>query len=197
MLAGTFNIYIIRPDWLGKVGLLPEASEVRFESQMNQPGFRLKSPGLGSTWLVSPNKLVLQTDKTEENCGHTVDRILEILPWTPLMALGCNFAFRGQSTDIQDWDVKSAFPSVANGFRLKQRSWHIGIQEDDQLFNLQLSEVEDHLEIRANVHTELNERDIDFARETARQFMQLRAKSVSLIETIFQARFENVVSNQC
>lgn len=197
VVAGTFNIYIIRPDWLGKIGLLPEGSEVKIEGQLDQPGFRLSSPKLGAQWTVLPNRLILETDNPNENCGETIERILEALPWTPLMALGCNVAYRGDASAIEGWQEKTAFPPAGAPERceLQQRSWHVAVKQGEQLFNLQVSELEDCIEIRVNAHTELKNQDIDFARKTARQFFQHRQTSLSLIRDIFNARIEDANNN--
>lgn len=192
VIVGTFNIYIIRPDWLGKIGLLPEGSEVKFESQLNQPGFRLHSSALRSKWVVAPTRIALHTDDPNEDCGRTADRILEALPWTPLMAMGFNFVYRGAPNDITEWEAKTAFPSQIppQGFTVNQRSWHAGLKQGDQQFNLQLAQVPEGIEARVNVHTELQEREIAFARTTASKFIEFRRISVSLLENVFQTRID-------
>lgn len=193
VIAGTFNIYIIRPDWLGKVFHLPKGEVIKLESQLTQPGFRLQSESLQSRWIVSPNRIILETDDPKVNCGETVDRILETLPWTPLMALGCNAVYRGTASDVEDWAGKTVFPryGVSDEFKPKQRSWQIGLKRSDQIFNLQLSELDDCVEIRSNVHTDLQNREIGFARQTAQQFFQFRETSLSLISEIFNARIDD------
>jgi len=198
VVVGTFNIYIIRPDWLGKIGVLPEGSDVKIETQMNQPGIRITSARLGARWTVSPTRLVLETSDANENCGQTLDRILESLPHTPLMALGLNVAYRGDASSIDHWQEKTAFPPsrAPEGYELKQRTWHIGVKRGEQVFNLQMSESEEGVEIHVNVHTELLNRDIDFARETARQFLQCRQTAQSLVRYIFNARIENGINNK-
>ena len=198
VIAGTFNIYIVRPDWLGKIGLLPEGSEVKFESQLDQPGFRFSSPKLGSRWTVLPNRLMLAADDPLEDCGETADRILQHLPWTPLMALGSNVVYCGDSSAIEDWEAKTIFPptQLPEQCELKQRTWHVGVKRGEQIFNLQMSETDEGIEIRANAHTELRNRDIKFARETARQYFEHRNTSLSLINDIFNIRIEDGISNE-
>lgn len=191
VIVGTFNIYIIRPDWLGAVGLLRDDSEVRIESQLTQPGFRLRSSGLDTVWIVDPNRIILQSDNWDVNCGVTADRLIESLPWTPLTALGCNFMFRGNADAIRDWDQKTEFPPQNfDGATVKQRSWHMAVQRDDQVFNLQMSEVDEGVEIRANVHTELRNNDVEFARNAARGFADLRAASVDYIQQLFNTEIQ-------
>lgn len=198
VIVGTFNIYIIRPDWLGKIGVLPEGSQVKIESQLDQPGFRFSSPNLGARWTVLPNRLILETDNPDEDCGETADRILECLPWTPLMGLGCNVAYRGDASAVDAWEEKTAFPptQLPDACELNQRTWYVGVKRGEQLFNLQMSELEDCIEVRANVHTELRNRDIESIRETARQFLQHRQSSLSLVRDIFKARIEDATNNE-
>ena len=197
VLIGTFNIYIIRPDWLGKLGFLPEGSEVKFESQLNQPGFRLQSPALRSKWMVTPTRLSLSTDDPNEDCGRTADRILEALPWTPLMAMGFNFSYRGQPADIAGWEGKTAFPPVQSpeGYDRKQRSWHIGLTKQDQAFNLQVSELEECVELRVNVHSELTDKPVEYTREIATRFFEFRKVSKELLQHVFDARIDNAPVN--
>ena len=45
VVVGTFNIYIIRPDWLGKLGLIPEGAIGKIERPLDQPGMRLSFAG--------------------------------------------------------------------------------------------------------------------------------------------------------
>src|SRR5690606_24730547 len=95
VILGSFNIYAIRPEWLNAVGLLPAASELKFETKLDQPGFRLTSPKLSATWIVQPNRLTLTSDldRGVDGCAKTAEVILETLPWTPFHAIGWNFTF--------------------------------------------------------------------------------------------------------
>jgi hypothetical protein len=197
VIAGTFNIYIFRPDWLSQAGFLTEPQLVKVELQLNQPGIRLRSPQLGATWTVTPEKLVLETNDPSIDCGQTADRILERLPWTPLKALGCNYAFYGQPDDIRGWSEKTRFPpsDVPAEWHSKQRTWHRAVERDGHVFNLQLGELENRIEMRANVHTDLTTKTADFARETARQFFEHRQTVLTLFQTIFEANIEHAL--QC
>ncbi len=190
VIVGTFNIYIIRPDWLAKVGLLDEGSVVKFEGLLDRPGFRFSSPKLGANWTVFPNRLVLETESPQENCGETAARILECLPWTPVMAIGFNFVYRGDAQAVEGWKDKTTFPpkNPPDGYKLVQRAWQVAVEHEQQTFNLQMSELESGVEIRSNVHTELGNRDIGFAQETARKFLQHQEESLSMIREVFSAR---------
>lgn len=197
VIAGTFNIYIIRPEWLGKIGLLPEGSDLRVERQWDQPGFRFSSSKLGSRWTVLPHRLILETNNPTEDCGKTADEILKHLPWTPLIAVGCNFAYRGDASAVDGWEAKTSFPpkEIRDGEPI-QRTWHVGVQRGDQVFNLQLSESADGVEVRANAHTEVRQREIDFARETARQFFQHRNVAIALMNDIFNVGIQDGITDK-
>lgn len=198
VIVGTFNIYIIRPDWLARIGLLPDASAVQYETQLTQPGFRLSSDQLGSRWTVLPNRLVLDTKNPTEDCGATADLILDRLPETPLTAIGFNVVLRGDPASIGGWDDKTTFPSSvvpSEGYECKQRSWHLGVGEGDHTINLQLSELQDYVELRANIHFDLKDRRSEFARQTARDFFAHRQKCISLLRDLFQARIDDAANN--
>lgn len=188
VIAGTFNIYIVRPDWLGKIGVVPEGTHLQIETRLDRPGFRLSLPS-GSRWDVMPDRLMIQSDSPTDDCGEMADKILESLPWTPLMAVGCNVALRGDISDVDGWEEKTGFPPIGAvaEFELKQRTWHTALWKDGRVFNLQLSRSEDKVELRANAHTELHN-DIDFARQTARSFLEQRSTAIMLFEQLFGAR---------
>lgn len=40
VVVGTFNIYILRPQWLAKHEIIETGTEVGIETNLTQPGFR-------------------------------------------------------------------------------------------------------------------------------------------------------------
>lgn len=79
--------------------------------------------------------------------------------------------------------------------KLKQRTWHVGLKRGEQVFSLQISADEEGVALRANVHTELRGRDIDFARQTATRFLQHRYDAVAIMQDLFNSRIEDDINN--
>lgn len=190
---GTFNIYIIQPPWLAHIGMLPDGAEVDIETNLSRPGFRLSSPSLGANWLVYPNRFAIETTAATCNCGETMAKVLEALPWTPLVAIGSNVLYEADSSELDALPDIGSYPSadVPGDYVLRQRSWHMGVRRDEHVFNLQLSVQEAAVKISSNVHTDLKNRDSKFAQQVAQRFFEHRAESVALIQRLFGARIEH------
>jgi hypothetical protein len=193
VVVGTFNIYILRPDWLGAIGILDPQSEVKIEAKFTQPGLRLSSPNLGSKWTVLPDRLILETTSARENCGETIDKVLESLPWTPVTAMGCNFSYRGDHTSVDHWHEKTRFPGTKapEGFSLKQRTWHWGVAHESHIYNIQLSEIDAAVELAGNTHAEWASDGVASARRFAQRFFEFRKTSLRFATEIFGARIDD------
>ena len=190
VIAGTFNIYIISPGWLGAIGELTEQTQVHFQSQLEQPGFRISSPALRTSWAVFPDRVVLQTNDPDVDCGEVAFKVLDYLPWTPLKGLGTNVLFTGEQDSFEGWDEKTAFPSRQDD--TVQRVWHIARKRGDQVFNLQVTDAvtTGRVEIRANIHTELSQKTIDDAKDASRNFRNHINEAVGMLRQDFGATID-------
>ena len=65
VVAGTFNMYIVQPAWLAKVGIVPKGIAVTVGSKLDEPGFREGTARLRADWLAmpSPNDVVAVLEK--------------------------------------------------------------------------------------------------------------------------------------
>jgi len=189
VIAGTFNIHIFTPEWLGRIGLVPEESWLNVQYNLDRPGVRFSSPKRRAKWTVSPERLAIVSKQRDENCGLAADKVLETLPWTPITAIGSNFVFLGDENDVQDWPDKTRFPSsdAPAGYELEQRSWHVGLKYRERAVNLQMSRIESGVELRANIHTEVKRKDIKVAREAATDFAAHMQQSIDLFREVFHA----------
>src|SRR5262245_44993370 len=88
--VGAFNVYIVQPQWLVAKNLLPRELEVVIESKMDEPGFRFYSNQLKVRWMVTPTRIVIETEDHTEDCGQVMAELLRCLPETPLVAVGNN-----------------------------------------------------------------------------------------------------------
>jgi hypothetical protein len=196
VVAGTFNMYIVQPAWLAKVGIIPQGIEVAIGSKLDEPGFRFLSPKLPSQWLITPSRIEVETENPEEDCGAKVAAVLAALPWTPLVALGNNAVYSAPLSELSVLpEILRSVPQVPEGYQLAQRSFHIGLSREERVTNLQLSITREEIELSVNVHTELRNRDSDTAQAAARRFLQDRRDGENLICQLFKAQVEYGNSN--
>jgi hypothetical protein len=152
--TGTFNMYVIQPAWLTKIGIFQKGIEVTIGTQMDEPGFRFipfKSP---FRWFVTPQRIEVETREPEADCGSQVATVLEALPWTPLVALGNNAIFTAPLDDLDG--LREEFrrsPQPPEGWSMKQWSVHFSLSRDGAVTNLQLSITLEELELSVNVQT--------------------------------------------
>lgn len=196
VMAGTFNMYIVQPAWLVKVGIIPKGIEVAIGSKLDEPGFRFFAPKLPFRWFVTPNRIEVETEIPEEDCGAKVADVLANLPWTPLVALGNNAVYTAPLSEIVLLPVEmQRAPEIPGGYELAQRSFHFGLARENRVANLQLSIALEEIELSVNVHTELRDRDSEAAQAAARRFLQDRADAESLARHLFKANIEYGHSN--
>jgi hypothetical protein len=86
-VLGRFNGHIIEPAWAAKHQIiLPGDFEVMMQVGGSPPLYRLPS---GLAWTVHPDRLVLFGNKAD--APDFLDKLLQTLPHTPLVAAGVNF----------------------------------------------------------------------------------------------------------
>lgn len=191
VVVGTFNMYIVQPAWLAKIGIIPQGIQVGIASRVDQPGFRYISPKLHSRWFVSPSKIEVEAEDPDEDCGGTAAKVLTALPWTPLTAIGNNTVYVASLEELKSLpDVARCRVPVPSGYDLAQTSLHYGLKEGDRVFNLQLSMTEEEIELSANVHTDLVGRDSEYAQAAARRFLQDRKDAEALIKHLFKTSID-------
>lgn len=186
--AGTFNMYIVQPAWLAKVGIIPKGIAVAIASKLDEPGFRYLSNKLPFRWLVTPSRIEVETESPEADCGAKVAAVLEKLPWTPLLAIGNNALYTAPLAELEALPQEfRAGPDVPDGYQLVQRSFHFALGREERVTNLQVSITREELELSINVHTELRNRDSGAAQAAAQRFLQDRRDGESLIRHLFKA----------
>jgi hypothetical protein len=198
--VGTFNMYIVQPPWLTKIGILPRDTQVVIASKLDEPGFRFHSPKLPSRWSVSPGRIEVDTEKPDENCGEKVAQVLKELPWTPLIALGNNTVYFAPIGELQSLpDEFRKRPEVPEGYTLAQRSFHFGAAHGMPVFNLQLSITDEEIELSINVHSDFRNLESEVARDAvqsaARRFFQDREDGETLITQLFRVSIQHGDSN--
>ncbi len=194
VVVGTFNMYILHPQWLADHGIIEVGADVGIETNLTQPGFRFRLPENTAAWKVTPERLVVESRKPEIDCGDTVARVLKALPETPLFALGSNVHYQADPSELENLsDAIRNFPRIpppTPGQSVEQRTFHMGVKRDDrQSVNVQMSLKEDGIELVCNVHTELANREKanEAAIAAATQFLADRTESTALAQHFFGA----------
>ena len=184
---GSFNIYIVQPKWLADQGIIPRSIEVAIEANLEEPGFRFSSPALSSRWMLHPSRLAIETDDPREDCGAFMGKVLERLPYTPLIALGKNFDYLAEETspDELKWFEDDSSLSLPRSFKRKASSRGWSFQKGSHLFNLNVVRDDKGTWFRMNIHTELRGREIESALESANLFKKHRTASKGLMNRMF------------
>ncbi|MEX0716351.1 MAG: hypothetical protein WD066_07190 [Planctomycetaceae bacterium] len=194
--AGTFNMYIVQPAWLGRreIAIFPEGTELEIETRLDAPGFKFQSPQLPAVWTVTPSRITLETADPEHECGETLARVLKALPWTPLVAVGTNGVYEGVKSDLDGMGGIAAYPFADRkpaDFELAQRGYHVALKRGDLVLNLQLSVKADSVGLSFNAHTDLRNKNNESALDAARGFLDHRRLAESLLSDIFQVDIEH------
>lgn len=199
VVLGTFNMYIIQPQWLMDRRIIPKSREIKVQANLDEPGIQFTAPGGSQHWLVTPTKLTVLTPDPEVDCGLEVAKVLQKLPWTPLIAIGNNVEYQAKRTDASQQVRHIAKAIVPSGLKklgsLHSSACSMSIQRGDQLFNLNLVLDEEHVGLRMNVHTELKGKPGTFAREVAEASVNQRRHAEKLARSIFGAKFAQKADN--
>jgi hypothetical protein len=196
VVAGTFNMYIVQPQWLTKIGVFETGTKVGIWTKFDEPGFRFQPQDLPNRWYVTPNRIEIETDSPAENCGQKMATVLASLPWTPLLAIGNNTVYEAPVSELDELsDLKQFSPAPPAEFRIAQRSLVLALMHGEQLYNLQLSLTDEVIELSVNVHTELGNKESQYSQEAARNFLNHRETAEFLIANVLKARINHVASN--
>ena len=192
VVVGTFNMYILHPQWLIKNKFIDDPIEVGFETSLARPGFRFRFEKAKIIWNVAPDRLTIETQDPQVDCGKAIADILRILPHTPLFALGNNTHYQADSSEfatlsqpIRDFP-RTESPTPDN--KVVQRTFHVGIKRAEQeTVNLQIAIKENSIELACNVHVDLGGRGTpsDSAIAAAERFFGDRVESKLLAQHFF------------
>ncbi len=153
IVIGTFNIHILNPAWLQKVGAIAATDAApSVQVDFSRPGFRIIDAETHITWKIEPFRLVAETDKGDVDCGTRLAHVLRGLPETPVSAIGANFVFKiSDKTGIPP--VLDSFPSVP-GYDTKSQSAIVQVAGDHgRQIALQFGQKEGVYESSGNVET--------------------------------------------
>jgi hypothetical protein len=191
--VGVFNVYAIQPQWLTARRALPEGLEWVIETKMDEPGFRFRSEGSKARWIVTPTRIVIETDDPHEDCGLTLARALALLPEAPLMAVGNNAYYQAEAAALGEWPPLPDYPATEPlpGFALDRRSFQVGAREEACLHNAHLSVSPERLELVLNAHAAISGGQETLAVDHAKQFLAHRRTGITLARHHLKVTFDD------
>lgn len=196
--VGTFNMYVIQPQWLTDTAkVFDEGQEFLVEANFSEPGFRFTAPSGKTKWTVNPTRIAIETTDPAEDCGATLAKILQFLPHTPIKAIGNNCAYVAPAESAIE--VENIVPEcrpvkIPDGFSLAQRSFHVGLRKDAARYNIQVSVTEEAVRISTNVHYPVDDTAASAAKY-ATDMLANRREIETLIEHILMVQIEHVATN--
>lgn len=163
VVVGSFNIYIIHPKWLVKHKIIENEVEVAIQFNLEQAGFSYHIPKHKVTWNVAPDKIVVESEDPDVDCGDFLSKVLDKLPETPLFAIGNNVIYEAEKDELSllAQPIRDFINTVSpiGSETLVQQSFHVALEREKyKITNIQLSIKNDRFVLMCNVHTELRDR---------------------------------------
>lgn len=207
VVVGTFNITIIQPKWLVESEIIESDSNFHLQFDMQSPGIRFKLPDKdGQDWNVRPDRLSVSSNVLGVDCGKPISEVLSRLPWTPIMAVGCNVNFGCPVKDFSSLDhlrdCSNIFntSNISSDYKFKQRTWHFSVEREDTVFNVQIAETEDEIELLLNVHADTKEakgikKGNEIARNACANFVNYTNEATTLAKDLLSKDISNDIFN--
>lgn len=192
---GAFNPYVITPAWLVKYEICTRDEEVNV---------RMVPLGEGASfifgtveWQVDSQKLSVSSPTQSLDCGNLVSLVLDLLPHTPVRAVGHNFHFTAPKAEWQDR------PSPRLGERgmeeldgAEQVRWSGAFRRNDARLEVTLAFEVELVAILFNYHRNIDlemaseapnpQSQIAQARQAAKEFQTDFRHSRGLLKSLFK-----------
>lgn len=165
--VGPFNPHIITPEWLVRYKVLPDQEvQLRLGALIDGVAFRFKR----TEWQVDSRRLLVASTTEADDCGELVAKVLELLPHTPVKAVGHNFHFL--CSNRESWK-DSPLPLLGKkGFgdlsQLEQSRWTGIFEKAPVRIEMTVGHAEDGLVVLFNHHR--NTKNIEEAKAATRHF---------------------------
>jgi hypothetical protein len=196
VLLGSFNLYIFQPPWLLGHGLLSESDvgpevQIDLQTDLNRAGLRVANKEQEIVWAVRPDSLTLRCKKASINCGELVGKVIELLPHTPLFAIGNNIEFEGGQLPEGFFGHEGQLPE---GFRGEQRTWHRSARKNGNAINIQATELlrkgEESTRVSLNVHSDLLNQGLEFSIRMAREYRKQVHTAIAFANSLLGVHLE-------
>lgn len=195
VIAGAFNPAILSPAWIAKNVLgLDEDHPVQVElfTSVGSPAHPLpvRYSFAGITYSASAQRLAFGFEGLDANGAvkviRTVRKIFELLPHTPVTAVGFNFGFSDTQLSAKLATLLSSEVSLLDGLddqgaSIVMQSWGNGIRIGDELVSVACKFDSAELTVDINAHRDVNDAAALVAALTADDVF---ASHLSLAESI-------------
>lgn len=197
---GAWNPAIFSPVWVKEHLANDQAAEVvmAFPLSANDNPPRITVDGI----YIYPSPRVLMFDcvtydvPSIDSCAGKIGRIAELLPHTPVSALGINFRFWGS---VDDSAVLGELFTFADAARINADSYKassasikrsFGIDESTTL-NLNIEASSSDLKIEFNFHSNIQHISDFSVQATADRIRSLRTSAVHFLKDVYEVELES------
>lgn len=184
LALGPFNPYIITPEWLVKHKVCEDAEvEIRFIPLSLSQGQAFSFRDV--QWQIDFRLLMVASRK--ENCGILVNKVIGLLPHTPVRAVGNNFHY---ACSKESWGNRplpmiggSRLGGLGDCEKIEQTRWACVIRRNELRIEVTVAEEESGMAVLFNFHRDT--RNAEEAGKAAMQFENENRMSQDLLRSIF------------
>lgn len=160
VVAGAFNPAIFTPQWVAtNVFDVPVGAEMSVLEVIMQPDpqsvLQLRFID-GVALNALPNRLELYSVDGSDTAFEAVEsaliKILELLPHTPIGAIGCNLLWDDTDPSSEILDLFDSAEGLEGIFAVEARHYRVAIDLDDKKLNLDRLNVGSEVQYRFNYH---------------------------------------------
>lgn len=153
--VGTFNIYLFQPQLIAKTSGLPADSEFEVEGDFSQPGLLIRHTNPSIEWVIRPDRIMISSLSPDVDCGRHIESILNLLPVTPIRAVGSNFTFSVPLDDTisEFWKHKFLNPPIriSEGQHVSS-GFGFATSIDDAVHNVGITCGDHRLSVKVNIN---------------------------------------------
>lgn len=197
---GSWNPAIFSPQWVKSHLADDQNKDVVMAFSMPVTSFPPRITVDGVNIYPSAQLLALDcvnyTDETAGACAVKMQKIFDLLPHTPVTALGINYRFTGTLDEsvsltslftFSDAGKIDAGKYVASGALVK-RSFRLG---DRDFLNLTFDTLSDSLRVEFNFHSDVIDAFEARAKSTSERVMQKKTEAEEFLSTVYGIVVEN------
>ena len=195
VVVGRWNVSIFSPDWLGKN--LFDNKELLVDFPM-EPGLPLRITGDNVLLIPYSDRVVFGakegTDAYLRHMEALAIKLLDILPHTPISAVGVNFGYEVQPVPQQMRDMfknARAQEFVTHELQVLSKSLKWGCKHDDQNVNMEFDLTDEKLLVKFNFHSDSQSADKAVAAIKDKVVVQ-RAFTERILADVYDLRLEDV-----
>ncbi|MBF0338699.1 MAG: hypothetical protein HQL05_12825 [Nitrospirae bacterium] len=161
VIVGSWNLATFTPEWLVENIFYDTDIQVEVALGYGMP-FRFKSPGGGFTIIPEQNRITLMALKDDDlsllKMEKAAYKLLELLSYTPVTAIGFNFGFEDISLSQLPfkYDFEDSMFFNALGYLLTSQTINRRFIVDNSILNLSVTIKQDTVWVDFNFHYDLN-----------------------------------------